>query len=188
MSLENAEENCQLPNCPSYFPISVDYMDSLGAVVACEGYWDEKPTNQCWAFDGSSWTPLPDTTQRHRNYSSGVIVEEGLWISGLQAHNTTWTSELFTGQEWIPGPEHPGTVMTGHCLVQLNSTHTLSTGGYLRDEGSWIYDWTAGEWKLSGFLNKERSGHGCAALEGQGVLVAGGAGGDGHMHTYCRAL
>ena len=51
---------------------------------------------------------------------------------------------------------------------------------------SWLYDWTAGAWSESNQLNQGRGYHGCALLEGQGVLVASGW--DGSSYVYSVEL
>ena len=61
----------------------------------------------------------------------------------------------------------------------MNSTHSLYTGGIPSYGDSWLYDWTAGVWIETSALNEGRMGHGCALLEGHGVLVAGGQNAEG---------
>lgn len=165
-------------------------MESLGAVVACGGY-DLADSSSCWAFDGTSWTPLPDSTQRHCWYDSlNLIVDRGMWVTGrLQdgdGCSDEWTSEIYMGDMWIPGPQHPAGYSVYSCLAEVNSTHSLLTGGDPMLTSSWLYDWTAGAWSESNELNHGRGEHGCAVLEGQGVLVAGGR--DGSSSVYSVEL
>ena len=182
MSLENAAENCRIGDYPDniHRPAAVNYMKSLGAVVACGGY-SHADSSSCWAFDGSSWTPLPDSTQHHCWFDSpNLIVDKGMWVTGLLEDtgngdcSDEWTSEIFTGDTWIPGPQHPADYSLFSCLAEVNSTHSILTGGYPTQTSSWLYDWTAGSWSESNELSEGRYEHGCAVLEGQGVLVAGG--------------
>ena len=182
VSLDNAADNCELPAYPgsSGFPAAINYMDSLAAVVACGGE-ALADSSKCWTLDGSSWTPLPDSSQRHCCYDSTNLMADNVWwVAGrLQTEDSCspdeWTSEVFNGEEWFPGPQHPtGGYSSESCLVQLNSTHSLYTGGYPTIAASWLYDWTEGVWTKSGDLNEGRWTHGCGVLEGLGVLVAGG--------------
>ena len=161
-------------------PAAVNYMESLGAVMAFGGE-ALADSFKCWAFDGSSWTSLPDSIQYHCMYNSpNVISAQGWWLAGwLQTEDgfcseSEWTSEIYTGEEWVDGPQQPIGFSAGACLVNINSTHTLLTGGQHNVSSTWLYDWTAGVWTSSGELNQGRQRHGCAVVEGQGVLVAGG--------------
>ena len=137
--------------------------------------------DSCFAFNGSSWTTLQHPTQQYCWLGSfSVLVKQGLWVTGplptngLQCSESEWVSEVYNGEGWIQGPQHPNGGSAGSCWVTVNSTHTLYTGGSPTFTESWLYDWTAGEWSPTGNLNEGRAFHGCAALEGQGVLVAGG--------------
>ena len=84
MSLDNAEENCRIEDYPgsSGHPAAVNYMESLAAVVACGGE-NLADSASCWSFNGSSWTPLPDSTQRHcYDDFTNLIVDSGMWVTG----------------------------------------------------------------------------------------------------------
>ena len=87
-------------------------MDSLGAVVACGGE-TLADSSKCWAFDGSSWTSLTDSTQHHGNKDSlNLIVDSSLFVTGRLQNSegscvNEWTSEIFTGEKWQQGPAHP---------------------------------------------------------------------------------
>lgn len=196
VSLDNAAENCELPAYPgpSQFPAAVNYMETIGAVVACGGE-DLADSSKCFAYDGSTWTSLPDSTQQHCYFESyNLIVDQGWWVAGtLQTVDGScfieWTSEVFNGEEWFQGPPHPtGTSTDGYYLVQLNFTHSLYTGGDPTYTASWLYDWTEGVWTQSGDLNEVRYGYGCAVLKGQGVIVAGGFNDDGSGYVYSVEL
>ena len=174
-------------------------MDSLGVVVACGVEVEEfnVGSSKCWAYDGSNWVTLPDSTQQHCILDTpNSVVNQGWWVTGrVQLPECTllsccsqdqWTSEIFTGDEWIPGPQHPVGFSVYSCLVNVNSTHTLLTGGLSNEtdptmSASWLYDWTAGVWTETGHLNEGRIGHGCAVVEGQGVLIIGGLNGGDNL-------
>ena len=183
MSLDNAAENCRLPDYPESIkhPAAVNYMESIGAVVACGGE-NLADASKCFAYDGSSWTPLPASTQKHCSYDSpNLMVDQGWLLTGrLQTDDgicsSVWTSEIFTGKEWIP--QHPAGHSSYSCLVKLNSSKSMYTGGDPTYSESWIYDWDLQQWEEAPVLNEGRDKHGCAVLEGQGVLVAGGLNGD----------
>ena len=185
--MEPGSEPCVLASYPggSQWPAAANYIDSLAAVVACGGV-DVADASRCWAFDGSSWTPLPRSNQPHCYFNSpNLQVDQGWWVAGtLQTGSGgfggcsfEWTSEVFTGEDWIQGPQHPTGVSIYSCLVNVNATHTLMTGGQPIITDSWLYDWTAGVWTQTGSMNEGRFGHGCVVLDGQGVLVVGGSDG-----------
>ena len=60
-------------------------MDSLGAVVACGrvDYNLEVYSSECWAYDGSIWTSLPESTQQHflDTPPNNLMVSEGWWVA-----------------------------------------------------------------------------------------------------------
>ena len=154
-------------------------METIDAVVACGGRY-LADAFKCWKFDGSVWTALPDSSQHHCYYDSvNTIVDEGWWVAGRVGNGSfcsdDWVSDVFNGEEWIPGPQHPTGRSQQSCLVQLNSTQSLYTGGDPTFTASWLFDWSTGVWTQSGDLNVERHEHGCAVLEDQKVLVAGGS-------------
>ena len=169
-------DNCRIEDYPGIeYPAAVNYMESLGAVVACGGYKLDD-SSRCWSFDGSSWTPLPDSTQRHcYDDFTNLIVDNGMWVTGrLQTGDgrcsDELTSEIYTGTTWIPGPQLPAGLSERICLAEVNNTHSLFTVY----TSSWLYDWTERTWSKSNGLDQIWIKHGCAVLEGQGVLVAGG--------------
>ena len=93
-------------------PAAVHYLESIGKVVACGGLALDDPT-KCFAFDGASWSPLPDSTQNHCFIDTpNLSVGQGWWLSGLTQVDTEglcssdWTSEILTEEGWVPGPQH----------------------------------------------------------------------------------
>ena len=82
MDLVGAGSNCRLPDYPtaSNEPAAVNYIDDLGVVVACGGF-DLADASKCWAFDGSSWTPLPDIDPIYGS-SPNLMVDSGWWVTG----------------------------------------------------------------------------------------------------------
>ena len=178
MSLDGSTSNCQLASYPglSPYPSAVSYMDSLASVVACGGS-SLADSTKCWAYDGASWRSLSDSTQSPCYVDAPNVVMGDRWlVAGSQQNgddrcSVDWTSELFTGTEWVSGPIYPtgGDYFQNSCLAQVNSTHTLLTGG-----GSWLYNWQSDTWTATSPLDHDRYGHGCATLADQGVLVVGG--------------
>jgi len=196
--LDGSGETCGLPSYPDSIRnnAAVDYMPATGKIVACGGN-NLADATACFAFNGSDWESLPDSGERHCWTSSYDLNVEGRgwWVfGGLQTGNgyectDEWTSEIFTGEAWIPGPAHPRAGYSkDSCMVQLNATHSLFSGGGSMEAESWLYDWEQDTWTRTGDLNQGRYGHECAVLEGQGVLVAGGETTDDIHFTYTAEL
>ena len=187
MSLDGLTSNCNLANYPSSRnrPAAMSYYN--GSVIACGG---EKliDSNRCWKFNGSAWSTLPNSNQTHCGDDSfSMVVEQGLWITGRRqvgdgSCSIEWSSEIFTGEHWVPGPPHPtGSYSSFTCIANLNSTHSLFTGGFnstsLYSSETWLYDWRNAVWTKTAPMKSERALHGCTSLRGQGVLVVGGTNG-----------
>ena len=185
MSLDGLTANCNLGNYPSnYYPAAMSYYNGL--VIACGG---EKliDSNRCWKFNGSAWSTLPNSNQTHCwEDSSSLVVDEGLWITGRRQNilcSSEWSSEIFTGERWIPGPPHPtGSYSSFPCIANLNSTHSILTGGYTNapltySSETWLYDWRNAVWTTTAPMNSGRAFHGCTSLGALGVLVVGGTDG-----------
>ena len=180
VSLDGTTANCDLEDYPAgLVPAALTYHN--GEVLACGGYYLED-ADRCWSFNGSTWSPLPSSNQRHcRLDSPNVWVNDGWWVTGRlqirddKCSNST-TSEIFTGKNWIPGPALPGNIFTKYsCVVNLNTTHTM----IIRESSStatnaWIYNWITKQWTRTDSLIHARAGQGCVSLGDKGILVAGG--------------
>ena len=186
MSLDDGLENCNLPAYPLKYPVALAYMETIGKVVACGGYdvISSNTVNECYAFDGHTWTSLPSTLETYCSAPANLIVNNGWFLTGrlyetpdYSQCSNTGSSQIFNGQEWKPGPYHPTSYIYGSCLAKINTTHSM----LIRTNEVWelksrtyIYDWNKEQWTESAPLNKRRQYHGCAVLEDQGVIVAGG--------------
>merc|ERR1719239_2060926 len=82
VSLDGTTANCALEDYPatSYFPAAVAYNN--GEVLACGGSGLED-ADRCWSFNGSAWSSLPHSNQKHCYFDSpNVIVNDTWWITG----------------------------------------------------------------------------------------------------------
>jgi len=190
VSLDGTTANCDLEDypAPSNYPAAVTYNN--GEVLACGGR-DLEDADRCWSFNGSAWSALPNSKQKHCYFDSpNVIVNEEWWITGqLQTRDdscsgSSSTSDVYTSSNWKPGPALPGDEYPAYsCVVNLNKTHTFLIGGgdpVRRD--AWLYDWTSQAWTRTGSLIQGRRAQGCVALDGERILVAGGYDG-GDVYT-----
>ena len=82
VSLDGTTGNCDLEDYPanSNYPAALTYNN--GEVLACGGL-DLEDADRCWSFNGSAWSALPNSRQKHCKYdSTNVIVNEEWWITG----------------------------------------------------------------------------------------------------------
>mgnify|MGYP001280772141 CR=1 FL=1 len=190
VSLDGTTGNCALEDYPatSNYPAAVTYNN--GEVLACGGY-DLEDADRCWSFNGSAWSALPNSKQKHCYHDSpNVFVNNGWWITGLLqdgdglCSGSSSTSEVYTGSNWKPGPALPGDEYpVDSCVVNLNTTHTFLIGGYPGRRDVWLYDWTSQAWTRTGSLIQGRYTHGCVHLDGERILVAGGYDGSDNVYS-----
>jgi len=183
VSLDGSMPNCQLPGYPATYNYAstLNYVPAIGQLWACGGY-NMADANKCWAFDGSSWTPLPDSGQQHCWFftPNTLVPERGWWITGRAqvadiACREELTSEVYSTAGWATGPTLPFDFSDMYCVVQLNTSHSLVAGGDPSWSETWLYNWDTELWTQSGSLNAGRYRHACIVLEGgQGVLMVGG--------------
>ena len=182
VSLDGTTGNCDLEDYPatSNRPAAVTYNN--GEVLACGGQ-DLVDADRCWRLDGSAWSSLPNSNQKHCLFDSqNVVMNDGWWVTGrLQTGDnlcsiSSVSSEVYTGTAWIPGPALPGDEYPSYsCVVNLNTTHTLLIGGgYPVRRDTWLYDWSSQAWTRTSSLIQGRYGHRCVSLGDLGILVVGG--------------
>ena len=59
-------------------------LGDLGSVVACGGGETVAEAAACWAYDGSSWSSLPNMSQPHCPFTTySLVVDKGFWVSGI---------------------------------------------------------------------------------------------------------
>jgi len=190
VSLDGTTANCDLQDYPavSNFPAAVTYNN--GEVLACGGL-DLEDADRCWRFNGSAWSSLPNSNQKHcYDDSPNVLVNNGWWVTGrlqngdYSCSSSSVSSEVYTGTAWIPGPALPGDeYLVGSCVVNLNTTHTLLIGGSPVFRDVWLYDWSSQAWTRTGSLIQGREFHGCVSLGDLGILVVGGLGGGDYVYA-----
>ena len=180
VSLDGMTANCDLEEFPAPYirPSAVTYNN--GEVLACGGD-DLEDADRCWRFNGSAWSSLPNSNQKHCVWDSpNVPVNDGWWVTGqLQDKDyscfSSPTSEVYTGTAWIPGPALPeDRYPKDSCFVNLNTTHTLLIGGGYHTTNVWLYDWSSQAWTRTGSLIHGRENHACVGLGDLGILAVGG--------------
>ena len=157
-------------------------LDGLVTVCNAASNYQQDKTTHCFSLDPvlGTWfesiEPLPYQAFAAAAISlpnGDMMIMGGGDEDGVHAHTSIYSLETKT---WTEGPEMPGP-RYGFCVVPLNSTHTLVTGG-LKDqwvEESFIFDGAA--FHPISAPRYLRTGSGCALLASGGrVMVAGGFG------------
>lgn len=77
------------------------------------------------------------------------------------------------------GPKLPY-VTNKHCIVRVNETHLMLTGGFHLNGGwhmerrdAYMIDWRSKTWTKLKKMKKYRMSHGCALVEGNKIMVIG---------------
>ena len=131
-----------------------------------------------------------DSDPPYHDYDLSVSVPNiGWWnLHGALGGLPLFSNLLVDNGTWIVGPSLPTAEEFGYssrprkfCGSQLNSTHTMVTGGQVGPSGSslsdvWLYDWSSGQWKVGQNMTKPRRDHLCTSIGGGRVVVAEGTG------------
>ena len=161
--------------------------------IVCGGYYEENyryvDNTKCLTLksDGNWSGSVP--LQKSRFGASAVKINESLVITGGKTNNgTNGTVEVLASTEivnleksqtFVPMP----LPIAYHCLIKINETHILSTGGsYEENEKSaainstFLFDFNTQEWSSGPVLNVARMNHGCGTfrLGDSTVLLVGG--------------
>ena len=185
VSLDGSKQNCALETYPGGWAAAIAYTD--GGINACGGRRNLGDAHRCWRFNGSTWSPLPNSTDGHCSDNTyNIVTQKGWWVIGDpgSCDFKKVNSEIFTGEKWIPGPAFPeGHILQtvrSYCLVNLSPTQTMLIGGHTGRYGrreTYIYDWNTENWSEAGSSVDRFSDFGCVNLGSQGVLAAGGGNG-----------
>jgi len=203
IDLTNLTNICQLPQypVPTFGPAAIIFDDNDTVVRSCGGYIKTKSgatTSRCFTFDGLEWKDMASKNASiEASYDvtlSSYIPGYGWWLFGCNDWHGAGCpvdktqSEIFLDSThmWTDGPKLPQISNDSlyqfpgsYCTVQLNSTHTMVTGGQLDfDVGAisevWFYDWSQDIWVQGPSMEKARRQHTCVNLGEGRVMVAGG--------------
>ena len=171
-------------NLPAYpggeGPAFVTYFN--GSVLACGGI-NYADSNKCYTFNGTKWSGQLESLGRHCWADTNtLVVKEGLWIIGRAQTGTggcnsgsNYAGEIWTGENFIPGPtQPPGVSAIWACVAELDATQSMFIGGQPNFADVYIYNWTSGNWTQSTSLLQGKNRQGCIRLGAEGVLAIGG--------------
>ena len=156
-------------------------------IMLCGGYANNSALTGCHTLSlDDTWVPAPPMLDGRVDGAAGWVGSEWMVTGGSNGEVGGWlaSTELFKDGEWSAGTDLPVAVQ-GHCMVQLNNTHVLYSGGW--EEGgnvsrsSYIYSKDQG-WRSVGNMGTGRAWHGCSVV-GDDVWVVGGNTGHGDTDT-----
>jgi len=132
----------------------------------------------CQMYTNGKWEVGP-TMNYERSEAAMVKSGHGLIVSGGYFNSYTSTQEILTTSGWKEIVSLPKPV-AGHCIVNLNSTHIMSIGGY--DNNYFtdvnILNLNDEHWTIGPSLRKARFDHSCGKImteDGQeAIIVIGG--------------
>ena len=166
--------HCALPNFPYRVVGSVGFWTAQGPTV-CGGYRDRtgylvKSDKRCFYLNQKhQWMPWT-TMITERQYASFVQIDSNktLIIGGYNSKifNALKTSELISSSGSQYGKDFPVTI-SKHCIIKINSTHGLITGGSQDRKYSastWFVDLATTTFTPGPTMKMKRAMHGCAAV------------------------
>ena len=106
------------------------------------------------------------------SYSLVIII---FFSGGYDGDQVLDTSEIWSNNQSQPHVKLPQT-MWDHCVVSLNNTHALLTGGRTESGESaaaFIYSEGSGFTRITD-MKRTRNNHGCSVINDNTVIVAGG--------------
>ena len=125
--------------------------------------------------------------KKARTSASAVTINDTLLITGggflgsdgkkMELLAETELITLEKSQNFVPLPEP----LVFHCLIKINETHVLSTGGFNEEvnvfNSTYLFDFNTMEWTSGPTLLEERMSHSCGSFQmgdSTVLLVAGG--------------
>merc|ERR1712098_471875 len=111
--------------------------------------------------------------------AASVVTPLGLWVTGgMDGDKKLDTTELVTNNQSRSHVRLPEGVCC-HCLISINQTHYLLTGGYTGPgsylTSAYLYSEDGGFSKIED-MKTTRFHHGCSVINNTTVIVAGGYG------------
>ncbi len=153
-----------------------------GVPLICGGYNTESIVyeNICHTVGKEDGAGLPFNMTDARFLASSIVINEGkvLWITGGRDRsytklNTSNYVNVVGGSNI--GPDLP-TQLSSHCILTVNDSTVMVTGGVWRLEATWYYTFESGVWTSGPNMIYGRHAHVCGALKdsnnGKKITVA----------------
>ena len=187
-----------LPNLPENRHAATGQLYKGTLPTVCGGYGiGAGYFSDCHQFQNGTWNPIASMSGKKSQMESFVVSkddEESFVVAGGWYGEGLSTAESFDGQKWnedqfedLPEP------VFRHCLVKVNNTMLISTGGRINSDYSGntnVLNVLDNTWTPGPQLRDPRSEHTCGVMNWKNpdtgsqekvVVVAGGVGDPGFV-------
>jgi len=168
---------CKIPVFPGERYYGYVGRSSSDGVVMCGGVNSVYGgiNASCYLLTSSGYQAMPPLTNK-RVAAASVVTSLGLWVTGGGGGGSKSldTTELVTNNQSRSHVRLPEGV-SFHCLVNINTTHSLLTGGWTgsRSRSSYLYSEDGGFSRIED-MKTPRYDHGCSLINDNTVIVTGG--------------
>jgi len=165
--------DCNIPVFPGGYYYKYVGRSTSEGVLMCGGATERGPTSSCYILTSRGYQDMPGLITWRYNAASEVT-PLGLWVTGGYDGQVLDTTEIWSNNQSQPHVRLPEGLQ-GHCLISLNSTHLLLTGGYPSTAAAYLYSAEDGFTRIED-MKTARYHHGCSVINDSTVIVAGGKG------------
>ena len=178
--ITNPAVTCRLPDFPTSILYSTGGFTAEGPLICSGDYYPGGISRACYHFNSATvqFERTKISLQYERYSAASIDTNTGLWILGGSGNGKLKSTELVsaTGVEWKTSLP---VAMRCACIVKINSTTGIFTGGYNRwaYKSTYYLDLTNFDIKPGPDMISERFYHGCSSFKFNGhdiVIVSGG--------------
>ena len=179
IDLENGKFTCPIPSVHMGSFASGGIINGLPLV--CGGqikveYEDNTYSNirHCYKLQHGHWINVHNLTRfDYASLGTGdLVVENQLLLSGISSYGKNSSYNELIGLNSTSNIADTPVAIDNHCIVRLNKTHFMSSGGdsnRTRVNWSYFYNIETDVWSFGPLLNHARSHHGCSMITLGGV-------------------
>ena len=145
---------------------------------------DYKPYNKCFKLTDKDWKELSSALAKLKRFSGAgsIVINDQLLVSGGIGSNGLTTQEFvpLDGQIMSSAIESPS--KNGHCIIKVNQTSILVTGGFTKGNqdhvpDTWVQNFGTLKVEKGPSMAKGRMYHACGKVQIGGetiLMVVGG--------------
>merc|ERR1719193_1234348 len=167
--------DCNVPVFPGGEYYGYVGRSTSDGVLMCGGKTSTGYTSSCYLLTSSGYQEMPGLIHK-RQRAASVMTPSGLWvIGGYDGDQYLDTTEIWNNNQSRPHVRLPMAIYS-HCLLSLNKTHSLLTGGtagFFDSSAAFIYSEGNGFTRIED-MKTPRDDHGCSVINDSTVIVAGG--------------